>query len=93
MKYIFFTLLLIFVSCSSKQNIFYIKDSDKNSLFNTVKDIESLNLIEAGDILKIEVHTSVPEAANAYNKNLDNNQSSHNLDLLKLNGYVVDNSQ
>ena len=95
MKYLPLTilLLLIFSSCSTKNQLVYLKDSDKHST-NAQIDFTALkNSIEVGDILKIDVQTIVPEAAIPYNKITTNNASSQNLDILKLEGYLVDDSK
>lgn len=95
MKYLSLTilLLLIFSSCSTKNQLVYLKDSDKNGM-NAQIDFTALkNSIEVGDILKIDVQTIVPEAAIPYNKITANDVSSQNLDVLKLEGYLVDNSK
>ena len=95
MKYLPLTilLLLIFSSCSTKNQLVYLKDSDKHSM-NAQIDFTALkNSIEVGDILKIDVQTIVPEAAIPYNKITTNNASSQNLDILKLEGYFVDDSK
>lgn len=94
MKYLSLTilLLLIFSSCSTKNQLVYLKDSDKNGMNAQIDFTAIKNTIEVGDILKIDVQTIVPEAAIPYNKITTYNVSSQNLDVLKLEGYLVDNS-
>jgi polysaccharide export outer membrane protein len=92
MKYLSLTILLAFVfaSCSTKNQLVYLKDSDKHNTFSKL-DYSSLNNnIEVGDILKIDIQTIVPEAAIPYNKIIRSNGQSQNLDLLKLDGFLVD---
>ena len=92
MKYLSLTVLVAFVfaSCSTKNQLVYLKDSDKHNTFSKL-DYSSLNNnIEVGDILKIDIQTIVPEAAIPYNKITSSNVQSQNLDLLKLNGFLVD---
>ena len=92
MKYLSLTVLVAFVfaSCSTKNQLVYLKDSDKHNTFSKL-DYSSLNNnIEVGDILKIDIQTIVPEAAIPYNKITSNKVQSQNLDLLKLDGFLVD---
>jgi polysaccharide export outer membrane protein len=92
MKYLSLTVLVAFVfaSCSTKNQLVYLKDSDKHNTFSKL-DYSSLNNnIEVGDILKIDIQTIVPEAAIPYNKITGSNVQSQNLDLLKLDGFLVD---
>ena len=92
MKYLSLTVLVAFVfaSCSTKNQLVYLKDSDKHNTFSKL-DYSSLNNnIEVGDILKIDIQTIVPEAAIPYNKITSTNVQSQNLDLLKLDGFLVD---
>ncbi len=91
MRYYFpLFIYLLLTSCSSKQQIIYLKDVKKQeanewSEFSVVK-----NIIEPGDILKIDVLTVIPEASIPYNKTIVNNINQYNLELLKLDGYLVD---
>ncbi len=92
MKYLSLTVLVAFVfaSCSTKNQLVYLKDSDKHNTFSKL-DYSSLNNnIEVGDILKIDIQTIVPEAAIPYNKITSSNFQTQNIDLLKLDGFLVD---
>tara|TARA_Y100000766_G_C18914572_1_gene610345 strand:+ start:2947 stop:3723 length:777 start_codon:yes stop_codon:yes gene_type:complete len=80
--------ILILSSCSSKSNLVYLNDSDSNNLNKINYSLLSQN-IEPGDILKIEIQTIIPEAAKPY-INISDNSSLNNIDLIRLNGYVVD---
>lgn len=82
------------LSCSSKKQLIYLQDSKKYNLWSVTKidDNIFIDQIKSGDILKIDVQTIVPEAAIPYNKISANKFSNQNLDLLKLEGYMVDNS-
>ena len=82
---------LFLVSCSTKSQLIYIKDSDHNN-FNKVNYSNLKNNIEPGDILKIDVQTIFPKAAMPYNSNSLNTAVASNLDLLKLEGYLIDES-
>ena len=86
MRFFFLIVLIKFLlfSCSFKNQLTYVnnaKDGDLTKLNFNVK-----NYIEIGDVLKIDVRTTVPEVSNLYNSNAVNNQ-----DKLKLilDGYKV----
>ena len=93
MKNLYLTLLtvLLFSACSTKNQLIYLKDSNKYDTFSKIDHSLHKNLIKPGDILKIDVQTIVPEAALAYNKITKNQFFNQNVDLLKLEGYRVDN--
>ena len=80
----------VLISCSTKSQLIYLKDSDNN--FNKVDYSNLNNNIETGDILKIDVQTIVPEAAMPYNTTDLNSFGTKNLELLKLEGYLIDES-
>ncbi len=90
MKKIFYLLLiLILSSCSSKKQLIYLKDaSNKSYAINKKK----FNKIEVGDILKIDVQSTIPEAALPYNNISSINNTNKNLNVLLLEGYLVDNN-
>ncbi len=80
-------ILLFFGSCSMKNQIVYLNDIQKQDA-NSWTDFSNLeNSVDAGDILKIDVTSSDPKASAPYNKKVNFNQS--NLDMLKLDGYIV----
>ena len=87
-------LLSVFlISCSSKKQVVYFNDFNKytkensNELF--VVNAKKTYSIQAGDILKIDVKTIIPEAAFAYNS-LTSVKNLHTKELLILEGYKVD---
>ena len=92
MKYLSLTILaaIILASCSTKNQLIYLKDFDKQNTYSKTDYSVLNNNIEVGDILKIDVQTIVPEAAIPYNKISTRQTQSQNLDLLKLEGYLVD---
>lgn len=92
MKYLSLTILaaIILTSCSTKSQLVYLKDFDKHNSYSKVDYSTLNNNIEVGDILKIDVQTIVPEAAIPYNIITTGQNQSSNLDLIKLEGYVVD---
>jgi len=94
MKHIILTILLgLFItSCSTKSQLIYLKDSHKHVAFSKTDYSNLSNIIESGDILMIDVQTIVPEAALPYNKLNTNLVSGQNIELLKLEGYLVNES-
>ena len=92
MKYLTLTLftLLLLGACSTKNQLIYLKDSNKYNTFSKIDPSLHKNVIKPGDILKIDVQTIVPEAALPYN-NIITNQATNNVDIIKLEGYRVDN--
>jgi polysaccharide export outer membrane protein len=94
MKNIILTILLgLFISsCSTKSQLIYLKDSYKHDAFTKTDYSKLNNIIKSGDILKIEVQTIVPEAALPYNKININSVNNQNIELLKLEGYLVNES-
>jgi polysaccharide export outer membrane protein len=92
MKNFLLVIVVFFVlaSCSTNSQLIYLKDTDNNN-FNKVDYSTLKNNIEPGDILKINVQTIFPEAALPYN-NPSFNSNFSNLQLLKLEGYFIDES-
>ena len=93
MKYSFnpvpFTLgLLIFMqSCVSKREILYLQDIDTNPAMEVANNTTNL---QPNDILKIDVGALMPEAALPYNKMTPiGMQAANNLEVMKLEGYLV----
>ena len=87
-NFVFFVLIIL-TGCTSKKGLHYLQDSNE---WNKVKiDLKYLeNKIEVGDILKIDVSSLVPEASVPYNKILTKETNIQNIDILKLEGYLVD---
>ena len=81
--------LIFFSSCSTKNQLIYLKDIKKQEA-NSWIDIPIVkDRIESGDILKIDVKTIIPEASIPYNV-LNQVSYQSNLELIKLDGYLVD---
>jgi polysaccharide biosynthesis/export protein len=80
--------LLIFMqSCVSKKEILYLQDIDSNPAMEVVSNATTL---QPNDILKIDIGALIPEAALPYNKISPNNiQGANNLEVMKLEGYLV----
>jgi polysaccharide export outer membrane protein len=79
--------LLIFMqSCVSKKEILYLQDIDTNPAMEVASNITTL---QPNDILKIDVGALIPEAALPYNKIAASGQIANNLEVMKLEGYLV----
>ena len=93
MKYFYYSIICLTIlnSCSTKNQLIYLKDIKKQEA-NSWIDIPLVkNRIESGDILKIDVKTTVPEASLPYNVlNTATIRSQASLELIKLDGYLVD---
>lgn len=73
-------------SCTSKKDLHYFQDirsENSNSLRFEAPEIQP------NDILDIKVSALVPETAMPYNRQMAGNSVMNNLDLLKLQGYLV----
>ena len=79
----------LITSCSTKNQLIYLKDSKKEEANSWAKYSDIDNLIQKGDILKIDIHTAISEASVAYNRN-NPKSVSNSIDLLMLDGYLVD---
>jgi len=89
-KNFFLSILFIcFVSCSSNREMIYLKDSNTQDL-HKVNYSALQHKIENGDILKIDVQTSIPEVSQPYNNFSRSGPLSSN-ELLMLEGYLVQN--
>tara|TARA_B100000401_G_C52782834_1_gene709176 strand:- start:791 stop:1579 length:789 start_codon:yes stop_codon:yes gene_type:complete len=74
-------------SCASKKKILYLQNIDTH-IPSELSYVE--NNIQVNDIIDIKVSALVPEAALPYNKSIEiTQQSSSNLEIMKLNGYLV----
>jgi len=80
--------LFLLSACSSKRNITYLNGVEKYP--NT--DISKQKIpytIQEDDVLRIEIRSTVPEAAIVYNRISNQTNTSTNLNLLQLEGYLV----
>lgn len=84
-------LILLFQSCVSKKEILYLQDIDDNSAQELVVNTTTL---QPNDILKIDIGALMPEAALPYNKTRPKGiQTANNLEVMKLDGYLVSNNK
>jgi polysaccharide export outer membrane protein len=90
MKINFFKILflVLLTSCASKKDVLYIQDADVNNSSNITYQNAT---IQPNDILKISVETLIPEAAVPYNRGANSGALLNSLELIKLNGYLVEN--
>ena len=82
----FLVAILLFFSCSHKNHLTYIdnlKDGSLNKVSFKIQD-----LIEIGDVLKINVATVMPEVSIPYNNVPISNNINNN--MLILDGYIVE---
>ncbi len=63
-----------------------MQDAEK---YNNTELEYSQSVIQPNDILRIRVETLIPEAALAYNKSSNFNMQANDLELMKLDGYLV----
>ena len=80
-------ILILLQSCVSKREILYLQDIDTNPAIEVVSNTMTL---QPNDILKIDVGALVSEAALPYNKMTPTEmQAANNLEVMKLEGYLV----
>ena len=80
-------ILLLMQSCVSKREILYLQDIDTNPAMEVASNTTTL---QPNDILKIDVGALMPEAALPYNKIAASGQIATNLEVMKLEGYLID---
>lgn len=83
---IVFLMILIFCSCASKKDIHYFQNSETVTL-STIK-YENPN-IQVNDILNINVSALIPETALPYNNKPSLNVVTSDIEVKKLEGYLV----
>ncbi|MBS3737917.1 MAG: polysaccharide export protein [Psychroflexus sp.] len=92
-KFIIFCLAVIFLSsCASKKKVIYLQDIDDSQLENISK-IKPKPKVQINDILKVDIKTLDPESVIPFTKTItQNNVGNQQLPILKLQGYIVDES-
>ncbi|MAC40192.1 MAG: ligand-binding protein [Pelagibacterales bacterium] len=83
----FLLVISLFFSCSHKKHLVYLNDINQGNV-NKV-NLFVKNNIEIGDILKIDINTVIPEASAPY-KAISEIKSNINVDLLIIDGFLVD---
>ena len=81
-----FIIIGLLQSCVSKKQMLYLQDLDS---VNGQEITYINNTIQVDDILKISVGALMPEAALPYNNVTAGNMVANNIDLMKLDGYLV----
>lgn len=90
MKTSFRIIILLFIvtqSCANKKDILYFQDADAQKQMTVQYQAPR---IQPNDILDIKVTALVPETALPYNVQTTTASASSSLELLKLQGYLVD---
>ncbi len=89
--FVFLLLSLLYQSCSTKKEVIYFQNLDNDSKINNLdfKGYDEL-LIKNDNILRIQIFSPNPEETIEFNKT-NNYQTATNLDILKIEGYLVDN--
>lgn len=80
------TALFFLNSCASKKEVLYLQDIDTHGV--GAIDYQSAT-IQPNDILKITVESLSPEAALPYNRSVAQGNMPRDLELMRLDGYVV----
>ena len=75
-----------FQSCVSKKDLHYIQDIDT---YNNTEVAHSNHTIQIDDILKVSVSSLMPKAAIPYNGFTSGSIVANNIDMMKLDGYLV----
>jgi polysaccharide export outer membrane protein len=82
-----FLFILVLSSCASKKDLLYFQDAD-NSI--PAKIEYANNTLQPNDILEVKIGALVPETAIPYNNLVQKSgQPIQNIELLKLQGYLV----
>lgn len=79
-------LILLSVSCVSKQQMLYLQDLES---YKNTEVTYNNHTLQVDDILKISVGALMPEAALPYNNITAGSGVANDLDIMKLDGYLV----
>ena len=87
-KFTFLTLLafILLQSCVSKKEMLYLQDVES---FNNTEVTYNNHTLQVDDILKISVGALMPEAALPYNNVSAGSVVANNIDVMRLDGYLV----
>ena len=87
-KFTFLALLTLILlqSCVSKKEMLYLQDVES---YNNTEVAFPNHTLQVDDILKISVGALMPEAAIPYNNVTAGNLVANNIDVMKLDGYLV----
>lgn len=83
--------IILITSCSTKKNILLIQDIDN---YASIDILDTDKKLQPNDILNIKVNALIPDAAIPFNvsSNSASEIRSNNLEMVKLNGYLVSNN-
>jgi len=84
--FLFFLSITLLQSCVSKKQMLYLQDLDS---VNGQEITYNNHTLQVDDILKISVGALMPEAALPYNNATVGNMVANNIDIMKLDGYLV----
>lgn len=79
--------VVLFQSCASKKDVLYFQDADRQPPTEVHYHAPR---IQPNDILDIKVSALVPETALPYNVQLPMTTTANSLEIIKLQGYLVD---
>ena len=84
------SITIVLMSCTTKKDVLYFQDAQT---YPRTPITYANNTIQPNDILDIKIGALVPETALPYNRqtNLTGNMPVQNINLLRLQGYLVDN--
>lgn len=88
LNYVLLLLVLTLSSCASKKDVLYLQDANQN---NSSEIVYQNSTIQPNDILKIRVESIIPEAARPYNRGGSGAVANNSIQLLQLEGYLVNN--
>ena len=79
--------MIIFLqSCVSKKQMLYLQDI---AAFNNTEVAHNNHTLQVDDILRISVSSLVPEASMPYNNVTPGSVVANNIDIMKIDGYLV----
>mgnify|MGYP001119453987 CR=1 FL=1 len=81
-----FIIIGLLQSCVSKKEMLYMQDVES---YNNTEVTYTNHTLQVDDILKISVGALIPEAAIPYNKNSGGSVVANDIDVMKLDGYLV----
>ena len=78
--------LVLLQSCVSKKEMLYLQDVES---YNNTEVTYNNHTLQVDDILKISVGALMPEAALPYNNVTAGSVVANNIDVMRLDGYLV----
>lgn len=90
LKIIIVGFFILLQSCVSKKEIFYIQDIDS---YSPIELSNKEYTLQVDDILNITIGSLVPEASFPFNKTIEGIQQNNNLEIMRVEGYLVSQDQ